>query len=121
VLAADTVRQAPRLQGGKVLLLTEGGMPWTRVVVDEMPDVLLVIYPETGREQYQIRTVPAANGSFDSRMDLPSAWAGLRDEALAAVTGVPDAVFCHMNLFIAGARSLEGATRLAALALAAKP
>jgi uncharacterized UPF0160 family protein len=30
---------------------------------------------------------------------------------------VPDSVFCHMNLFIGGAKSLDGAIRLAALAL----
>jgi uncharacterized UPF0160 family protein len=116
-LAADIVRRSERLLDGKVLLLVEGGMPWTRVVVQEMPDVLLVIYPESGREQYQLRTVPAADGSFASRMDLPAQWAGLRDEQLAAVCGVPDAVFCHMNLFIAGARSFEGALRMAAIAL----
>jgi uncharacterized UPF0160 family protein len=117
-LAADTVRSAERLLAGRVLLLRDGGMPWTRVVVDEMPEVLLVIYPESGREQHQIRTVPAAAGSFASRMDLPAEWAGLRDEQLAAVTGVADAVFCHRNLFIAGARGLAGALRLAELALA---
>jgi uncharacterized UPF0160 family protein len=117
-LAADTVRSAERLLAGRVLLLRDGGMPWTRVVVDEMPEVLLVIYPESGREQHQIRTVPAAAGSFASRMDLPAEWAGLRDEQLAAVTGVADAVFCHRNLFIAGARSLTGALRMAELALA---
>jgi uncharacterized UPF0160 family protein len=117
VLAAETVRTSERLLHGKVLLLADGGMPWTRVVVPEMPDVLLVIYPETGRTQYQIRTVPAAEGSFASRMDLPGEWAGLRDEALASITGVPDAVFCHSNLFIAGARTLDGALRMADLAL----
>ena len=117
--AAETVRRAARLLEGRVLLLAEGGMPWTRVVVEEMPDVLLVVYPESGREQYQIRTVPVAERSFASRLDLPAAWAGLVDEQLAAVTGVPDAVFCHRNLFIAGARSLDGALRMAANALAA--
>lgn len=120
VLAAETVRTSGRLLNGRVLLLADGGMPWTRVVLQEMPDVLLVIYPETGRTQHQIRTVPAAEGSFASRMDLPSEWAGLRDEELASVTGVPDAVFCHSNLFIAGARSLEGALRMADLALQAR-
>ncbi|QJW83336.1 hypothetical protein HK414_01210 [Ramlibacter terrae] len=104
-VAADDVRRAERPLQGRVLLLREGGMPWTRVVVDEMPDVLLVVYPESLRAQYQLRTVPAATGSFASRMDLPAAWAGLRDDQLSAVTGVSDAVFCHMNLFIAGARS----------------
>lgn len=120
VLAADQVRSAERLLDGQVLFLADGGMPWTRVVVDEMPEVRLVIYPEAGATQYQLRTVPAAFGSFASRMDLPPAWAGLRDEQLAAATGVPDAVFCHSNLFIAGARSLRGATRLAQLALQAQ-
>ena len=119
VLAADTVRRSERLLEGRVLLLAEGGMPWTRVVLEEMPDVLLVIYPESGRDQYQIRTVPAASGSFASRMDLPAAWAGLRDEQLAATTGIFDAVFCHLNLFIAGARTLDGALRMAAAAIEA--
>jgi uncharacterized UPF0160 family protein len=120
VLAAETVRASRRLLHGRVLLLANGGMPWTRIVLPEMPDVLLVIYPETGRTQYQIRTVPAAEGSFASRMDLPREWAGLRDEELASITGVPDAVFCHSNLFIAGARTLEGALRMADLALHAR-
>lgn len=117
VRAVDTVRQAPRLLGGRVLHLREGGMPWTRVVVDEMPEVLLVIYPDSDGSQYQLKTVPVEVGSFDSRMDLPASWAGLRDAELAAVTGVADSVFCHLNLFIAGARSFDGAVRMAERAL----
>ena len=113
----DIVRQAPKLLAGKVLHLQEGGMPWTRVVVDEMPEVLFVIYPDSDGDQYQIKTVPVEAGSFVARMDLPKSWAGLRDLELAAVTGVQDSVFCHMNLFIGGAKSLDGAIRLAELAL----
>ena len=115
--AMDIVRQAPRLLGGQVLHLQEGGMPWTRVVVDEMPEVLFVIYPDSEGDQYQIKTVPVAPGSFVARMDLPKSWAGLRDQELSEVTGVSDSVFCHMNLFIGGAKSLEGAIRLAGVAL----
>ena len=118
IRAMDIVRQAPRLLGGKLLHLREGGMPWTRVVVDEMPEVMFVIYPDSDGNQYQIKTVPAEVGSFDTRMDLPASWAGLRDQELAAVTGVEDSVFCHLNLFIGGARSFEGAVKLAELALA---
>jgi uncharacterized UPF0160 family protein len=118
VRSRDIVRQAPRLLDGRVLHLTEGGMPWTRVVVDEMPEVLFVIYPDSDGAQYQLKTVPVQNGSFVSRKDLPQAWSGLREQELAAVTGVPDSVFCHLNLFIAGARSLEGTIALAGLALA---
>jgi uncharacterized UPF0160 family protein len=118
IRAMDIVRQAPRLLDGKLLHLREGGMPWTRVVVDEMPEVMFVIYPDSDGNQYQIKTVPTEPGSFDTRMDLPASWAGLRDQELAAVTGVPDSVFCHLNLFIGGARSFEGALKLAELALA---
>jgi uncharacterized UPF0160 family protein len=119
LLAADKVRAGQRLLEGRVLYLPEGGMPWTRIVVQEMPEVLLVLYPDTEPGRHQLRTVPERLGSFRARRDLPTAWAGLRDEELAAVTGVPDAAFCHRNLFIAVARSYEGALRLAALALAA--
>lgn len=118
ICAVDTVRAAPRLVGGKVLHLLEGGMPWTRVVVDEMPEVMFVIYPDSDGDQYQIKTVPVEPGSFTARLDLPKSWAGLRDQELAAVTGVEDSVFCHLNLFIGGARSFNGAVRLAELALA---
>ena len=118
ISAVDTVRAAPRLVGGKVLHLQEGGMPWTRVVVDEMPEVMFVIYPDSDGDQYQIKTVPVEPGSFTARLDLPQSWAGLRDQELATVTGVADSVFCHLNLFIGGARSFDGAVKLAELALA---
>jgi len=121
IRSMDIVRAAPRLLGGRVLHLQEGGMPWTRVVVDEMPEVLLVIYPDSDGKQYQIKTVSVEVGSFTSKLDLPKAWAGLREAELAAVTGVEDSVFCHLNLFIAGARTLEGAVRMAELALQPAP
>ncbi len=116
-LAAGKVRAGERLLQGRLLLLREGGMPWTRVVVEEMPEVLLVGYPDGEAGRWQLRTVPDRLGSFRSRMDLPPAWSGLRDAELAAATGVPDAAFCHRNLFIAVARSFEGMLRLAELAL----
>jgi uncharacterized UPF0160 family protein len=115
--AMDIVRQAPKLLDGKVLHLQEGGMPWTRVVVDEMPEVMFVIYPDSDGDQFQIKTVPVESGSFTTRRDLPKSWSGLRDQELAAVSGVADSVFCHLNLFIGGAKSLAGAVALAELAL----
>jgi len=115
--AMDTVRNAPRLLHGRVLHLQEGGMPWTHVVVHEMPEVMFVIYPDSDGDQYQIKTVPVEAGSFTARLDLPKPWAGLREQELAAVNGVKDSVFCHLNLFIGGARSFEGAVRMAELAL----
>ena len=118
-LAADKVRGSERLLEGRVLFLAEGGMPWTSIVVDEMPQVLLVLYPESDEsgERFVLRTAPAAKDSFASRIDLPPAWAGLREQQLAAACGVPDALFCHTNRFIAVAASFAGALRMAELAL----
>lgn len=114
--AANLVRNSTRYCDGRVLLLGGSGMPWHRVVVNEMPEVLFVVYPDSSGTQYQVRTVPVELESFVARADLPDAWAGLRDAELAKVTGVADAAFCHNGCFIGGAYSLDGALRLAELA-----
>lgn len=115
--ALEQVRNAERLEDGRVLLLKNAALPWTGVVRTEMPKVMLVLGYSISDDRYMLNTVPARPDSFDARMDLPAAWAGLRDAELAQVTGVPDAMFCHNNLFIAAARTYEGALQLARLAL----
>ncbi|MFD2365599.1 MYG1 family protein [Pseudoduganella sp. GCM10020061] len=117
MLAASHVRQSEVLQGGKLLFLKNSALPWTQVVRKEMPKVLFVISHSIGEQRYLLHTIPASPENFDARADLPEPWAGLRDAELAAVTGVPDATFCHNGLFIAAARSYEGAHALALLAL----
>lgn len=115
--ALEQVRNAERLEDGRVLLLKNAALPWTGVVRTEMPKVMLVLGYSISDDRYMLNTVPARADSFEARMDLPAAWAGLRDAELAQVTGVPDAMFCHNNLFIAAARTFEGALQLARLAL----
>jgi len=116
-LSIEQVRQAERLENGRVLLLQNSALPWTAIVRNEMPKVLFVISYSIAEQRYQLNTVPAAADTFEARKDLPAAWAGLQGEELAAVTGVGDAVFCHNNLFIAAAKSFEGALTMARLAL----
>lgn len=115
---ADLVRGSVLSSDGRVLTLDVPGLSWFEVVCKEMPDVLFVLYPDSSDQQWQVRTVPVQPHSFEARLDMPRAWAGLRDEALATATGVEDAVFCHNGVFIAGAKSKEGALKLAALAVA---
>lgn len=118
LLAVEQVRQAERLEDGRLLLLKNGALPWAAVVRNEMPNVLFVISHDRTEQRYMLHTVPAAADTFEARRDLPAAWAGLRDAELAAVTGVPDAVFCHNARFIAAAVSFEGALTMARRALA---
>ncbi len=89
--------------------------PWKLVLVPEAPDALFVIYPK--RQGYGLEAVPRELGSFENRCDLPAAWGGREGADLVAVTGVPDALFCHAKRFLAVARSREGVERLVALAL----
>jgi uncharacterized UPF0160 family protein len=116
--SAELVRNAERIEDGRIVVLRDTGLPWFDVVCNELPDVLFVVYPDSSEEQYQLRTVPVSPGSFQARKDLPRAWAGLRDAALAEVTGVADAVFVHNSVFIGGAKSLDGVLQMARLALA---
>jgi uncharacterized UPF0160 family protein len=83
----------------------------------EAGEVLYVVFPGPGGRQWMCQQVAAAKGSFAGRRPLPEKWAGLRDQAFAEMTGVEDGVFCHPGRFICGAKSREGALRLAALAV----
>jgi uncharacterized UPF0160 family protein len=117
MLALSQVRQSEVIEGGRLLLLRNAALPWTGVVRKEMPKVLFVVSHNLSEQRYMLHTVPANPETFDARADLPAAWAGLRDAELAAVTGVPDAGFCHNGRFIAAAKSFEGALAMARLAL----
>ena len=117
LLALEQVRQADVLEGGKLLFLKNGALPWSQVVRKEMPKVLFVISYSIAEQRHLLHTVPLNAESFDARADLPEAWAGLRDAELAAVTGVPDAGFCHNGRFIASAKSYAGIHAMALLAL----
>jgi uncharacterized UPF0160 family protein len=116
-LAVEQVRHAELLEGGRLLYLKNGALPWTAIVRKEMPKVLFVISYNLGEQRHMIHTVPVSAESFDARADLPAAWGGLRDADLAAVTGVPDAGFCHTGLFIAAAKSFDGILEMARQAL----
>jgi len=98
------------------VIVLEQYTPWKRTVHTLSEEALYVVYPsQTG--EWRIQTVPAELGSFEDRKPLPQAWAGLSDQELQEVTGIEDAMFCHNGLFIAGAKSLEGAMNMAAIAL----
>ena len=91
--------------------------PWKQVLVPATPDALYVIYPK--RQGFGLEAVPRELGSFANRRDLPEAWGGREGPDLVAVTGVPDALFCHAKRFLVVASSHEGIEQLARLALAA--
>jgi uncharacterized UPF0160 family protein len=80
--------------------------------IDKGNEVLYVAYPS--RENYALQSVRVRG---EDKKPFPESWAGKRDEALAEVTGVEDAVFCHTGRFICAAKSMEGIMKLARLAI----
>ena len=101
----------------KRLLVLGQGMPWKSAVFDhDLPVVFAVSQASNGN--WMLDTMPPERGSFAQRLPLPESWAGLEGPALAAASGVGDAVFVHVRRFVGAARSREGAVRMAELALA---
>jgi uncharacterized UPF0160 family protein len=122
VLSADAGRRSERLVQEAIAAATDPRLvelpvnaPWKQVLVPLAPDALYIIYPK--RQGYGLEAVPRELGSFENRRDLPGAWAGREGDDLVAVTGVPDALFCHAKRFLAVAGSHEGIEQLARLAL----
>ena len=109
--ARNVVLAAPALQG---VLVLETFVPWNEHVFSrrDESDLLYVVFPSK-RGGYMVQQVPKVAESFEGRLPLPEAWAGLRDGALAEVCGVVDAVFCHPGRFCGGAKSKGGAITMA--------
>jgi len=115
--AAAHVEAAYQAAADKRLVIFDGRYPWKETILAH-PEPLFIVGPDPENGTWGVRAVPLNDHSFANRADLPAAWAGKRDAELAAVTGVPDALFCHNGRFLAGATSREGAVKLAELALA---
>ena len=85
-------------------------------VLEKMKETLFVVYPrEDGN--FGVKAIRKDMDSFENRKNLPESWAGLKGEDLERVSGVPGAIFCHRALFMASAKTKEGAIMLANLAL----
>jgi uncharacterized UPF0160 family protein len=96
------------------VLVLDKFVPWNEHLFSR-PDaasLFYVVFPSE-RGGYMVQQVPKDAESFEGRLPLPEAWAGLRDSALAEVCGVVDAVFCHPGRFCGGAKSKEGTLAMA--------
>ncbi len=82
----------------------------------EYPEVLVSICPEEGGN-WTAAMVRENYDSFKTKRQFPESWAGLRNEELVAISGIPDAVFCHKARFFFVARSKEGVLEAAKKAL----
>ncbi len=61
--------------------------------------------------------VPITEESFSSRLGLPEAWRGVRDDELSNLIGIPGSIFVHASGFIGGNKTKEGVLEMAKQAL----
>ncbi|KJZ21707.1 MYG1 family protein [Tritonibacter mobilis] len=115
--AADVVLTAIKDAGtGRVLELPMG-MPFRGAVERAGADHLLfVVHPRNS--DWALTTIRTGDDTFETRADLPAAWAGLTDAALEQASGVKGAKFCHNARFLAIADSRDAILKLAELAVA---
>jgi uncharacterized UPF0160 family protein len=99
----------------KRLIVMDSYLPWKKELSRHPEPLFLVSKGNDGN--WNLSCVRDDLSAFTNRKNLPASWAGLRDEKLAQVTGVSDAVFCHTKRFLCVAKSKEGALKLGKMAL----
>jgi uncharacterized UPF0160 family protein len=95
----------------KDLLIFDTQIPWIDTFFElggERHPATFVIMPVTGG--WKLRGIPPTNDDrMRVRIPLPAAWAGLMDEELERVSGIPGAIFCHKGRFISMWKTKEAA------------
>lgn len=116
--AEAVVTHAIQAAGSARVLELPMGMPFRSAVEKAGADHLLFVLHRR-EEDWAITTIRTSGDTFESRADLPAAWAGLTDAALEQASGVEGAKFCHNARFVAVARSRDAALKMADLAVMA--
>lgn len=114
--AKSAVIQAYENTPDKRIIILDKKYPFSETF-QNFPEPLFVVFPRPSDGFWAVKAVREDRRSFKNRKNLPNIWGGLRDQQLQNVTGVTDAVFCHRALFLAVAKSKEGAVELAKKAL----
>ncbi|MDN3506622.1 MAG: MYG1 family protein [Simkaniaceae bacterium] len=100
----------------KVLLFDEA-IPWQKKFFDlggEKHPAQFILMPAGAH--WKLRGIPPnPEDKMGVRMPLPKEWAGLRDEELQKVSGVPGAIFCHKGRFISIWETKEDAQKALAV------
>jgi len=97
----------------RLIILDEDFEGWNDVLRSK-PEPLYVIYPRPDKG-FTLQAVQEEG--FKSRKPLPASWRGHEKARLEEITGVPGAIFCHREGFMATNKTKEAAEKLAEIAL----
>lgn len=110
------VEKAYQSAEDKRLIILDNNYSWRDVLV-KYPEPLFVVMNDGKQTTWAVSAIRKDGVSFQSRKLFPERWAGKSGSALAEVTGVSDANFCHNGRFIVVANSRAGALKLAQMAV----
>lgn len=105
--AEEAVLKSQVIDG--TILVLEKYMPWQDAVINQMPDILFVVFP-SARGGWNVQTVPNAPGSFTGRKLFPEKWLGNPDASLGMT-------FCHPGNFLLATETKEQSIECARIAV----
>ena len=115
-VALPNIRNAIKVaEDPRILIFRMFDKTWLNFISRESKEALFVIFP-THRSTWAIRSIPKKGKKFEYGKLLPAEWGG-RQNDFAEISDVQDALYCHNGCFLAEADSLEGADKLAVIAL----
>jgi uncharacterized UPF0160 family protein len=115
-VALPNIRNAIKVaEDPRILTFKKFDKTWLNFISRESEKALFVIFP-THRNTWAIRSVPKKGKKFEYFKLMPVEWGG-RQKDFAEISEVQDALYCHNGCFLAESDSLEGADRLAVIAL----
>ena len=107
----------------KKIIILENSFPryLYQSTLSKLQKPIYVVLPSSQGNYWKVEAIIKGLGTYESRKLLPESWRGFldNDPKLAKITGVPDVFFCHRSGFLIGAKSKEGAIKLAEKALLA--
>lgn len=122
----DESRKSINLFKDNILKIPSQSIPWPQPIVEinnsvtleeDLINFVIFQYPAGG---WAAQCVPPSleNGDkFKKRIPFPKEWAGLRDEELAKVSTVKDAIFCHNGCFFVRAKTKEDVLQMCKIAM----
>ncbi|MFA6797262.1 MAG: MYG1 family protein [Candidatus Paceibacterota bacterium] len=115
-IAKDIIKKIYEETEDKRILVLEGDLPW-KEIVNKFKEPLFVVVKNDSDKTWRVYTIRDDLNVFKNRKDLPESWAGKEKEELALISGVKDAMFCHIKRFLCSARTFDGAMEMAKFAV----
>ncbi|XP_055312555.1 MYG1 protein C27H6.8 [Sitodiplosis mosellana] len=117
-IVSDAIKKRFDLHPSGKIIELEQFCPWKQHLydlekVEKCEGEILYCIMASSPGDHRVICVPKTANSFLCRKFLPPSWRGIRDEAVAAVSGVTDAKFVHATGFIGGGKTRDAVLEMA--------